>query len=187
MSESELQQLEADQADRSIFVRELLMNALVEGLSLDFVNSCSTKSSQNSNEGESIFSQPSRDTEPPVASGNVLPQMQVATRVQGTTTASKKSQSVSSSHTYSRNGNALAQVRDQSNAVGSGSRGASSTQSQRVAPSGTGTVREVPVPQGVVPGRIPLRSSTSPSSSTRRKMVRHLDGRNQPNEPPQPH
>ncbi|GAB6024947.1 hypothetical protein CHUAL_010048 [Chamberlinius hualienensis] len=59
---------------------------------------------------------------------------------------------------------------------------------QRLAPQGTGTVREIPVPQAVVTGRMPpVRGGTSPSSSTRRKMVRHMDGRNQPNDPPPPH
>lgn len=90
------------------------------------------------------------------------------------------------------------QQQQQSSTVGSNGfmRGSSSNVSQqqhlpppqRLAPQGTGTVREIPVPQAVVTGRMPpVRGGTSPSSSTRRKMVRHMDGRNQANDPPPPH
>lgn len=61
----------------------------------------------------------------------------------------------------------------------------------RMAPQGTGTIREVPSQSQVVgggSGRVaPIRAAASPAASSRRKMPRHVDGRNQFNEPPPPH
>lgn len=246
LSENDLQELEVERADRSLFVQELLLNTLAGNLSLDveteiLESQCYRAGSQDTNNSPRASPSSTKDVDSSTTvagsgggvlgeSGSVqtagsddtsLNQSNGQNQVNVNTTAKKNSANggtkqghvkVAAAAVGSREGHALpcpqslvggiaSPTSASGGGVGGGGGGGGggaggnrgpSNAVPRVVGRGTGTIREVDRPaQGSGPGRAPPRASagrenTSPSS-TRRKLLRSVDGRNQSNEPPPPH
>lgn len=204
VSELDLQSMEEERAERSLFVQELVLSTLAEGNGEDYE--------------EVSSSTPSAVLEQARASPPAPPQVSPLPFV------NRAAQNHPITHNPSSNPPAVAippqqQQQQQQQKRSSNSRG-SSVNKQAIpsgssapimrAPvvpqqpirvvTGTGTIREVaPQPpqsaMGVVPRNAPgggagsggVRGSSPPSNATRRKPTRPIEGRNQATEPPPPH
>uniref|UniRef100_A0A646QCW7 E3 ubiquitin-protein ligase KCMF1 n=1 Tax=Hemiscolopendra marginata TaxID=943146 RepID=A0A646QCW7_9MYRI len=223
LSEVDLQALEMERADRSLFVQELLLNTLAGNLTLDgdveILESQTVRSgSQDTNNSPRASPPSTKDMNPtnedgggggggPAGSNSHVEEDSMSATNSGSNSlqpqdqnhvninmTAKKIPGPSSSNSTRSVRVGPVSPRDSHPlpgpvALNSGGRGA--TNVSRIG-RGIGTIREVPHPQGSTPGRAPSRAtagrdSAASPSSTRRKLQRPIDGRNQSNEPPPPH
>uniref|UniRef100_T1JLN5 RING-type E3 ubiquitin transferase n=1 Tax=Strigamia maritima TaxID=126957 RepID=T1JLN5_STRMM len=231
LSESELQAIEMERADRSLFVQELLLNTLAGNLSLDLESeslewqSPHRAGSQDTNNSPRASPPSAKDVDSSSASSaasgggtgntntsgdasgtstNVTPPHSQAQQLSTNVGSAKKVHSNNTSTTS--NSTKLVRVSplppssahvNPPVASPSGNVRSSFNSVPRVVGRGTGTIREVSfhvqgggnagAPGRVPPSRSSSRENNASPSSTRRKLHRPLDGRNQSNEPPPPH
>jgi len=212
LSDEGLEALEVERCDRSLFVQEFLISTLADKLSLTcderwdplaaMVPACRQE------DPPSTVSRPDEPTQPAgtQSSSNSAPASVSSTPSSATGAASSQPRAAAAGKKPSASSSASKRTTpsrevpsggiNSSNVPGSVGRSAaassSSTSSATAAAptlnrfgSGTGTVREVlPSPASTANAtRAPLRAA---SPSARRKIQRHVDSRNHPNEPP-PH
>lgn len=212
ITETEQQTLDVDHADRSIFVQELLLATLGEQLSSDddldtIIGKLDLSVAEYTQEGNNSIAVPSTSDDSEVSSiislegfnqssfssvhlhqqKHTVPATQPSqTTQQVNSRALRKSPSTSSARQSSRintNSNSSSGQPHRENATQqppSSSRAVASALSHR------GQSREGPASSRTVSRNSSREGGTSPSS-TRRKVLKHVDDKNKSNEPPPPH